>query len=167
MAGNTNEQKVEARAASGHVTVACKLGIAWLDLQISEEREVMENTQTGPRPVKQYAPVGPIVRIRGTAYPRGEVPEGFPERPRIVAGYALTPNVPREFWDRWVKQHAKAPYVVSGMVCAFESLDDVKAKGREMEGIMSGLEPLVRGKEDGQDIIVDPRVPRGISGRAA
>lgn len=165
--GRTEQTKVETRAPSGFVTVACKLGVAWIDLQLSEERAVWENTQSGPREVKQYAATGPIHRIRGTAYPRGEAPDDFPEKPRMVLGYALTPNIPREFWDRWVKQHAKAPYVMSGMIYAFESTQDITAKAREMEGVASGMEPLERGKENGVDVVVDKRVPRGISATRA
>lgn len=138
------------------VAVACKLGVAWFDLQLCEERQVQENTQTGPRMIKQFVKTGRIVRIRGTAYPRGEAPEGFPAKPEMVLGYAITRNVPKDFWDKWAEQHSKAPYVLSHMIMAFTSIDDVKAAADDHKGEISGLEPVQRDKSG----ITDPRLPR-------
>lgn len=138
--------------AGAKMIVACKIAVPYFDLQLCEMQEVQENTQTGPRTIKQWARVGDIVRIRGTAYPRGTPPEGFPAKPQMVNGYALTHGVPKDFWDAWIKQHAKAPYVISGMITAHESLDHVRGHAKERVGQMSGLEPL---KPDR-----DPRVPR-------
>lgn len=148
-------------SSSPVVSVACKMGIAWLDLQLCEPRVVQENTQTGARDVTVFQRTGPVVRIRGTAYPRGPIPDGFPERPEMVAGHAVTRNVDRKFWEKWVDQHKHADYVKNGMVFAFSGLDDIKARGRELEKIPSGLEPIERGRDaDGEEAIVDPRMPR-------
>lgn len=142
-----------------HVIVACKIAVPWIDLQCCEERIVSENTQTGPREIKQYAKTGPIVRIRGAAYPRGEAPEGFPDKPEMIAGYALTRGVDKDFWDKWVKQHAKAPYVISGMIMAWSKEDNLKDAVKERKGELSGLEPIARNKTD----ITDARLPRSIN----
>jgi len=136
--------------AGAKVTVACKIGVAWFDLQLCEQRIVMENTQTGPREVKQFARTGNIVRIRGTSYPRGTPPIGFPERPAMINGYALTPGVDKDFWTKWLEQNARAPYVLSGMIMAFENVDAMKGKTRDVTDL-SGLEPV---KPDN-----DPRMP--------
>jgi len=137
--------------AGAKVTVACKLGVAWFDLQLCEERTVMENTQTGPRDVKQYVRTGKIVRVHGTAYPRGTPPIGFPAKPQMLNGYALTPNVDKEFWDQWLSQNAKAPMVVNGLIAAYESVDALRGKTKDHVGQMSGLEPM---RPDN-----DPRLP--------
>lgn len=142
--------------AGAKVTIACKVGLAWIDLQLSKGEEVYENTQSGPRKITQFSKTGPVVRIRGTAYPRGEAPEGYPEKPEMVAGYALTRNVDKAWWDQWIKQHAKAPYVVSGMIMAYEKAEDLKAAATEHKGDLSGLEPVARNK----DGITDQRLPR-------
>ena len=141
------------------VTVACKIGLPWVDFEVCEPRDVSENTQTGARTVKQWFRTGKIVRVRGTAYPRGEAPEGFPEKPQMVLGYALTHNVPRDIWEQIAEQHKKAAYFVSGMVRAFNSEADVKAHAREMEKEISGLEPVQRTK----DAITDARIPRSVN----
>ena len=134
------------------VTIACKIAVPWFSLQLCEEREVAENTQTGPRTIKQWFRTGDVVRVRGTAYPAGTAPEGYPAKPPMSGGYALTHGVDKDFWEAWVRQHAKAPYVLSGMIMAYEKPDSIAGATRERAGELSGLEPL--------DPKGDQRVPR-------
>lgn len=146
-------------ASSSHITIACKIALGWIDLQICEPREVMQNTQTGPRPVTEWARVGKVVRIRGTAYPRGEAPEGFPSRPEMIMGYALTRDVPRAFWEVWIEQNKRTAFVESGMIFAFEHNSDIASRGKDYEGKMSGLEPVARDKNG----LNDARIPKPIN----
>lgn len=146
--------------AGAKVTIACKVGVAWVDLQLCDKREFTENTQTGPRLINKWVRVGRIVRIRGTAYPRGEAPEGFPEKPQMVGGYALTHNVDAEFWDKWLDQNGRSPMVLSGMIFASERIDEVKGMALEHKDELSGLEPIARGKQSGKDTLTDARLPR-------
>jgi len=143
---------IKPQSAGGKVTVACKLGIGWFDLQIYQPKKVQENTQTGPREITQFFPVPGVVRIRGTAYPRGTPPEGFPARPEMVGGYALTRGVDEHFWDTWVEQQKKSPYVLNKMIFAYERESDVKGLALDHKDAMSGLEPLNPKK--------DPRAPK-------
>jgi hypothetical protein len=152
--------KRESKTSRPYVAVFCKVAVAWLDLRICVEREVSENTQTGSRLVKQWSPTGEVIRIRGTAYPRGQQPDGFPDKPRIVMGYAVTENVPRKLYDAWRAQNNEAPYVRSGMIVAFESLDDGAAYAKEHDAERSGLEPIQRF----QKTLDDPRIPRPSTG---
>ena len=149
------------KSTSATVTVACKIGLPWIDFEVCEPKTVRENTQTGSREVEQWFRTGKVVRVRGTAYPRGEAPEGFPEKPRMLLGYALTPNVRRDVWEQIAKQHAKAPYFMSGMVRAFASDADIKAYASDFEKNLSGLEPVQRTK----DAIFDERIPRSVNGQ--
>ena len=131
--------------AGAKVTIACKLPIAWLDLQIYEKRTEMENTQTGPREIPVWRPAdGKMVRIRGTSYPRGTPPEGFIDRPTIINGYALTPGVDKDFWEEWKAQNAKAPFVVNGAIVAHETMDGLKGSTKDREKELTGLEPVSR-----------------------
>lgn len=145
------------------VTIACKIGVAWFDLEICKEQIVSENTQTGPRDIKQWARTGQVIRVRGTAYPRGEPPEGFPARPEMVAGCALTHNVDKSLWDAWVKQHAKAPYVESGMIFAYTAASDVKERAAELKNEVSGLEPVQRTKSEIKDVRLPRATNKGVS----
>lgn len=135
--------ELKAPKRSGEqVVVACKIGVAYIDLQLSKPNKVWENTQTGPREITIYQKFGNIVRIRGTAYPRGTPPEGFPEKPVIVAGAALTFGVDKEFWDEWVKQNHLNPIVMNGMVFAHVNIDHVKGIAQETAERKSGLDPV-------------------------
>lgn len=143
------------QSSGAKVIVACKIGIGYFDLQHNEPRTISENTQTGPREVTVYYPVGKMVRIRGTAYPRGTPPVGFPSAPEMIGGYALTRNVDKDFWDRWEHQHARDPYVVNNMIFAAEDFDTVRGKAMEFSGLMSGLEPIAPGN--------DARIPKPLN----
>lgn len=151
---------VAAKESRPHVTVACKVAVGWMDLRIFEEIEVKENTQTGPRLVKQWRATGHAIRIRGTAYPRGEPPEGFPEKPQMILGYALTPGVHRDLWEAYEKQNARSPLILNKMIIAFESDADIRAVGKEQSAVLSGLEPIQRVKKD----LVDTRIVRPTNG---
>ena len=133
---------IKAAVAGAKVTVACKIGVGWFDLQLCEKRIVKENTQTGPRDIEQWFRLPRIVRIRGTAYPRGTPPEGYPERPEMVGGFALTRNVDKDFWDEWEKQNSRSPFVQNKMIFAYESNDAVVGQAKELAETLSGLEPL-------------------------
>lgn len=134
--------EIKPSSAGAKVTVACKLGVGWFQLQLCEEQEVDEQTQTGVRRIKKWTRTGKIVRVRGTAYPRGTPPEGFPERPKMIAGAALTPGIDKDFWDRWVQQNRLNPVVVNAMIFADESESRVEGWAREHGGHLSGLEPI-------------------------
>ena len=77
----------DRKAPAGFVTVACKVGVPWIDFQACVSSIEKENTQTGPRDIIVWHKMGPVVRIRGTAYPRGDLPEGYPEKPVMILGY--------------------------------------------------------------------------------
>lgn len=130
------------QSAGAKVTIACKLGIAWVDLQLSLMVEKEQQTQTGIRMVKEAVRTGRIVRIRGTAYPRGTTPDGFPARPVIIGGAAMNPGVDKDFWDEWKDQNRLNPLVINGMIFAHESEEQVFGRAREEVSNVSGLEPI-------------------------
>ena len=72
--------------AGAKVVVACKIGVPYIDLQICEMVSVREQSLTGEREIIQARRTGSVVRIRGTAYPRGAMPSEFPAPPVIVGG---------------------------------------------------------------------------------
>jgi hypothetical protein len=134
------------------VVVACKLGVAWFSMQLCEIVDKFEQNMQGGRTVKEASRVGPVVQIRGTAYPRGTPPEGFPPPPVIVGGAALNYGIDAEWFDAWVKQNEKNPIVMNKMVFAHESEDRVRGEARELAAFLSGLDPVNPKKDD--------RIPR-------
>lgn len=130
------------QSSGAKVTIACKLGVSWLDLQLSRVEQVEEQGLGTVRTVKEGRRYGPVLRIRGTAYPRGTPPEGFPPPPMIVGGAALNPGIDKDFWDEWVKLNRLNPLVMNGMIFAHESESYVMGKAKEESKNLSGLEPL-------------------------
>lgn len=125
------------------VTVACKLGVAFYDIQLSKRRDdVFEQNMQGGRIITAWERDGTVVRLRGTAYPRGTVPDGFGPPPIIVGGAAMNSNISKDFWDAWVEQHKLDPLVVNGFIFAHESKDHIEGQAKERGTELSGLEPI-------------------------
>lgn len=157
----TAKATAKPQAAGAKVVVASKMPMALL-LQLCKFQDVrLPDGRGGYFTEKNAVKVGPVVRINGTAYPRGEPPEGFRDRPEMVAGCALTRGVDKEWWDKWVEQNAEAPYVKSGLLFAFEKTEAVRAQARERADLDSGLGPIVPARDG---VIQDPRMPRPIKG---
>lgn len=148
----------EQKSTSPTLTVACKIGVPWIDFHVCEKTTIQENTQTGVRDVVMWVRTKDMVRIRGTAYPRGEPPDGFPERPQYVLGYALTRNVRRDHWELLIDQRKKDPLFVNGMVFGFERDEDIRSRAKDYDKQLSGLEPIQRTK----DTLTDPRIPKSL-----
>lgn len=127
--------------SGGTVTVACKLPNG-LVLQTSTKTEVQEQMYGGGvRMVDQwlrdpdgYTLYGPALSVE--TMQRGDIP--FVS----VSGFALTPNIPQDFWERWLEQHKHMDIVTKGLVFAFSKDEDVRAKARELAGLKTGMEPL-------------------------
>ena len=124
------------------VIVACKVPLPWLELQLEAQREHVETGKYGSKTTTIWEKVGDPVRIRGTAYPAAQAPEGFPDRPEKMFGFALNRNISKAFWDKFVEQKAEWPPIKNGFIFAFKRIEDVKARASENRGLLSGLEPM-------------------------
>lgn len=151
-------EQLKAGSAGAKCFVGFKVGIPWLEIQLSELVDKDEQTQTGVRRIKEAVRIGPVVRIRGTAYPRGTPPEGFPEKPMIVSGCAITPNVDRDFMRRWLELNRESAMVINQMIFMADTEQDAIAKARELAGELSGFDPILPPLKDGK--MRDPRMPR-------
>lgn len=140
--GPASMPTIQPAKSGAKVTIACKMHVPWFDLELCAPQEKYENTQTGPRKITEWARTGQIVRVRGTAYPVGQAPEGFGEKPRMIEGAALTPGVSKDFWDQWKDQHKHAPYVINRMIFACETEDQLAGIAKELRDVKSGLEPI-------------------------
>lgn len=128
--------------AGDKVIVACKLGVAYYDIQHSKIVEKFEQNMQGGKTIKEANRVGAVVRLRGTAYPRGTPPQGFPTAPIIVNGAALTMGVDRAWFEEWLDQHKLDPIVMNKMVFAHATLDGVTGEAKDLEAVLSGLDPI-------------------------
>ena len=159
-AKRTAASGVKPSSAGGKVTVASKLPMSLL-LQICSSRTETRRDRATIWQEEVFFKTGPVVVIRGTAYPNGEVPEGMPERPRMVAGYALTPGVDEDWWNTWVEQNAEFPAVKAGLVFAFPKMDAIIGCAKEHRDLDSNLGPLRPARDGNQE--TDPRMPRKLS----
>lgn len=150
------------KASGGKVTIACKLPIPWLDLKISRLVEKDLPGLTGSRRVKEAVQTGEFIRLRGTAYPRaGAIPDGFPSKPIMMNGFALTPNVDEDKWLAWLDHSGgrQSDMFKNGHVRAHANLAEVKAATLDMRDMKTGLEPLDP-RTDAKGKSLDARGPR-------
>jgi hypothetical protein len=162
--------KIERQAAR-FVTVACKVPCG-MRLQLQYPQTVRVPRGLGgvndyvETTVNQFG--GPAYNVFGPAVPAmGGVPDGYQMPHKIEGDYALTRGVvPADFWEQWLAQNEKAPYVENHMIFAYRDDASAKADAREHEKLMSGLEPLDR-HVDSKGRMVDRRIPKPLSGSLA
>ncbi len=136
------------------VTVACKFP-AGIRLQLCTEVKFVEETMAGGRIQRtRYDKVGETYIVRGPSTPNGQTPKGY-KRPEVEGGYALTSNIPADFWEKWLHQNAENPLVTGKMIFASPTRDHAIGESQELEGTRSGFEPL-----DPDN--ADPRIPRSL-----
>jgi hypothetical protein len=138
------------------VIVACKLAVARFELQLCREATIREQTQAGPRDIKQFFKTGKTWIVRGTAYPEGTPPKGYIKRPEEVQGYVLTRGIPKDFWDAWVEQYGESEMVKNGLIYACDVEDDIDAIASDHIKVKDSFAPL--NMDDG-----DARIPRPIN----
>jgi hypothetical protein len=133
---------VKPAGSSQKVTVACKIGVGYFNLQLCKMQEKFEQNPQGGRVVKESVRTGNVVQLRGTAYPAGVVPKGFPDRPEIVHGAALNHGIDEDFMDAWSEQNKLNPIVMNQLVFYHRDPSHVRAKAAELTSQRSGLEPI-------------------------
>lgn len=148
--------RVAASSAGAKVVVASKLPMS-LDLQMQVKRTNKIRDRGTIFEEEVWVKTGKIVTLSGTSYPVGAPPEGvvWPDRPRMVAGCALTYGVDKDFFDAWLEQNGDMPAVRNGLIFAFEREADVAAQARDSVDIVSGLQAINPAK--------DPRLPKKLN----
>lgn len=64
----------------------------------------------------------------------------------VIGGYGLTENVDKEYFEKWLKQHANQPYVKGEMVFAQAKTNSAQSKASENASVKTGLEGLPQDK---------------------
>jgi hypothetical protein len=141
--GNKVNEKPEVsrkeRTGGATVTVASKMQTDFI-LQLHYIREETEPVLGGGVRVFKIArprtDIKPIL-ISGLSYAQNKGPHQ-----RIEIGYAMTPGVPKDFWDEWLEQNKNADYVVNGMIFAHSETASLMSEAKEKESLKSGIERL-------------------------
>jgi hypothetical protein len=112
-------------------------------MRVFDMIETNEATPGGSHSIKLARARPETYTVKGSAVDvdalrRGRLPEF-----NATGGYALTPGIPRDFWELWLEQNRNAPYVRNHCIFAASTEDRARAKVRnEYAGVMSGLEPI-------------------------
>ncbi len=151
------QEPQKASQSGAKVTVACKIP-AGLELRLFEMVTVRHPIMGGGfREVQESrvrTDVGSVL-IHGNAIPYGKQPAHrivmAPGAP-MTDGFALTPNIDKDFFDEWLKQNKDSAIVKNGLIFAYEKPDAVTAEAKDRAKTQrSGLEPLNQGKDPRAD----------------
>ncbi|QPF81669.1 hypothetical protein IC762_17750 [Bradyrhizobium genosp. L] len=100
------------------------------------------------------------IKINGPAVPFGATP------PFVIAGgYALTPNVPGDFMEKWMEANKDSPMVKNNVIFVQKSDAAAQKQAKEQKEVQSGLERLdVRMVRKGERMVPrDPRWPKSVN----
>jgi hypothetical protein len=145
LAAEITAPAVKTPSKAKFVTVASKMPMN-IELQLCAPRTARVTGQFGSVEETVFIKHGAVHVIRGTAYPELKPPKGFPKRPDMIedekGGYALTPGVPAEFWEKWLEENRDTEMVQNGMIKAQSDLDSLAADAAEHADRDSGLGAL-------------------------
>jgi hypothetical protein len=145
------------------VTVACNLptghilqifNIELRETVLPNGRSVQEHEATLNLERGQWYVHGPV-NFNSLAATGREINADF----RVIkgdlpdTGYALTPGIPRDFWERWEKDNANSPLITGKHIFAASSETRAVGMAREYREFKSGFQGLNQGG--------DYRVPNG------
>lgn len=119
------------------VTVGCKLPHG-LILRAFTTRKGSDYYNGAMREVDVAEPVGEPFRINGNAFPEGMSPQGY----KISGGFALTPGVPKELFDTWMKQNKDSDVVKNGLIFAHSQESSAFDMAKDRHEKRSGFERL-------------------------
>lgn len=120
-----------------YVTVACKLpnGL-WLQLHRAQ-RITVPVLGGGTRDETQFMREGNRYRVYGNSHPQNKAPMC-----EIVAGFALTHNIPKDFWDKWLDQNSESEIVKKSIIFGYAGRENIDAASKDHEKVKSGFERM-------------------------
>jgi hypothetical protein len=140
------------------VTVCCKTPNG-LILQNEELYDGYEQVfGGGNRPVKLARKVGDPIRINGNA----RAPGSDPDAKRVIGGYGLTYNVPKEAFETWMRNNASLDIVRLKLIFAHEDTARAEDQARDQKSLRTGLEPLNVESRKPNGTYLDPRMPNKV-----
>lgn len=129
------------------VTVACKVANG-IVLHIDDMVERTEAAPSGSRTFKIAQARPQTYTLKGPAVDIRQLQAGNGIDKLIVGGYALTPGIPKDFWDAWYEQNSREPFVhpliANHQVFAMPNESRARSRATELAAVRSGLEPIDR-----------------------
>jgi hypothetical protein len=139
----------EPSKGSKTVTVMCKTPNGLVLRLFRMEDYSVPIPAGGSRNEKRAVQDGDAVVVNGYAAPAGMTP--WHKQP-VEGGYAMTRNVDRVFWEKWLSQNQDLDAVKNKLIFAVPNRDAAVDQANEQEKVWDGLQPLEQ-----QD---DPRNPK-------
>lgn len=152
------ERAPSATRSRNTLTVGCKVpnGLILQNHILEDAFEMVFGG--GQRPTKKGRPVGNPIHITGAS----RAPGSDPDAKRVIGGFALTYNVPRDDFEMWMRDNAELDIVKKGLIFAHENADRAADQAKDQKSFRSGLEGLnVDGRKANGDYI-DPRMPKNV-----
>lgn len=126
-----------APSSGGTVTVGCKLPNGYI-MRIFDMVDMAEPIPGAPaKTFKRAVPNEKQYTLRGNRVPFGMMP-----RYQIIGGYALTPGIPADVWDKWLSQNKDSDLVKNNLIFAHEKVENAAAQAKDQATVRSGLEPI-------------------------
>jgi len=126
---------------AGVVTVACSLPHGFR-LQLQEKKLFAAPSREDPSRMEERSVyVGEAITINGAARNRDTKRMMDGSAVLMAGGYALTPGVDKDTWDKFRAQMADWPPLKTGQVFASERDDTAKGRARDGQSGPSGFEP--------------------------
>ena len=127
------------RSMSSTVTVCSKLPMGFI-LKLYDQKKMTEPVMGGG--AREYTMAvfrrnSKTYTINGNSYAQNKGPHC-----QIEAGYAITRDIPKDFWDEWLSQNEHAEYVVNGMIFAHAESASAIAQAKDGNDVRSNLERL-------------------------
>lgn len=120
------------------VTVACGLPHGLLLRVFAPVKVNHALPGGGSREVDEFRDVGAEpVHIKGWSHPQDKAPAI-----QLVNGFALTPNVDKAFFEKWMSQNKDHHVVKSGLIFAQSKGTEAAAEAKDKKTLKSGLERL-------------------------
>jgi hypothetical protein len=111
-------------------------------LQLQEKKLFAAPSRQDPsRMEERSVHVGEAITINGAARNRDAKRMMDGSAVPMAGGYALTPGVDKDTWDKWRAQMADWPPLKAGQVFASERDDTTRAKAKDGQSGPSGFEP--------------------------
>ncbi len=121
------------------VTVACKLPHG-LIMQLQERATQVQPVMGGGlRETEMWVPSNTHapIPLYGNAHPENKAPTAD-----LASGFALTYDVPKDFWDQWVEQNKTLPAVKNGLIFAQPNARRAKDEAKDKVSLKTGLERI-------------------------
>lgn len=132
------------------VTVACKLRSGLILRTFRKEQIQLPVIGGGMRDTVQYLPTGEQYIVNGNTAPWA-TPLLDSEGNAIMMeqSFALTPNIPKAFWELWLSQNATSAVVKNGLIFASAKPLELRAEAKAKRDQKHGLEPIDVHSESG------------------